>query len=86
MKVYVFESVTNRERYGFTTDSEGSNLPPNLGPWRRFKELEMNRGEHPRVGVRTEDVLNDIEKQGFHIDGATVVFSESVTHGPPPKK
>jgi hypothetical protein len=65
MKIYIYKR--NDGRYGFTPDSTGSNLPQNLLPWIFSKEVDMTHGEHPRIGVRTEDVLEGIEKNGYYV-------------------
>jgi len=86
MKVYAFNSTKNGELYGFTTDKTGANLPANLGPWRYHSEHNMNRGEPPRIAVRTEEVLDGIENKGFQVVGVKITVTESEGSGPRPKK
>jgi len=78
MRVHVFRG---RDRiFGITKDGDGNNLPPQYGPWNLQKTLDMERGEEPRAGVRTEDCLDDIEKYGFHVTDAHVRITESVVN------
>ena len=65
MKVYAFNSTKNGELYGFTTDKAGGNLPADLGPWRYHSEHNMNRGEPPRIAVRTEGSSTALRTKGF---------------------
>jgi hypothetical protein len=46
MLVYVFEGPMGV--YGFTEDPLGDNLPEADGPWKPFKQMDMNSGE-PRL-------------------------------------
>src|SRR5262249_1695454 len=66
MRVHVFESMTEPDLYGFTSDRSGNNLPPR-GEWKYFKTIEMSVGETPRWGVSTEKALEAIEKDGFYL-------------------
>jgi len=63
--------------FGCTRDAAGSNLPSQYGPWTLFKTLDMNRGEEPRPGIRTDECLDDVEKYGFHLTDAHVRITES---------
>lgn len=74
VKVYVFRGRGGA--FGFTQDASGSNLPSEPGPWKPFNELDMERGERPRIVVNTDEALDDIEKQGYHLQGVTIVLSE----------
>lgn len=76
MKVYVFKGKS--QIFGFTPDQSGSNLPSEHQPWKKFKELDIVRGETPRIAVNTDEVLDSIAKRGYHIQGATITFSEGV--------
>jgi hypothetical protein len=33
MKLYVFQSKVRPQRFAFTTDRAGANLPADMGPW-----------------------------------------------------
>ena len=63
MRVHVFESMTEPDLYGFTSDRSGNNLPPR-GEWKYFKTIDMAVGETPRWGVSTEKALEAIESDG----------------------
>ncbi len=76
MQVYVFNGKATI--YGFTADATGANLPASHGPWTPRNAVEMNRGETPRIAVDTDEALNNIEKHGFHLQGARI----DVTEGP----
>jgi hypothetical protein len=71
MKVYVFNGP--KRVHGFTEDATGANLPAQHGPWTAFTELDMNRGEPPRIVVNTDEALDDIEKQGYHLVQSQIV-------------
>jgi hypothetical protein len=64
MDVHVFLS---QGWQGFTTDPSGANLPANKGPWQKFKIINMNQGEAPRIGVRTSEALAAIKANGFYV-------------------
>ena len=59
MKVNVFKGRGNW--YAFAASNDGSVLPPENGPWVPWKILDMNRGEAPRVGISTEEVIDAIQ-------------------------
>ena len=44
MRVHVFESMTEPDLYGFTSDRSGNNLPPR-GEWKYFKTIDVAVGE-----------------------------------------
>jgi hypothetical protein len=76
MDVHVFRG--KGRVFGMTRDNEGKNLPAEYGPWVLQKTLDMNRGEEPRPGVRTDECLDDIDNYGLHITDAHVRITESV--------
>ncbi len=76
MKVYVFSGP--KRVFGFTEDVDGANLPTQQGLWKSFGELDMNRGETPRIAVNTDEALDDIERQGYHLVQTKIVTSETV--------
>lgn len=76
MKVYVFSAP--KRVFGFTENVGGVNLPTQLGPWKAFTELDMNRGETPRIGVSTDEALDDLEKKGYHLVETKIVVTEKV--------
>jgi hypothetical protein len=59
MRVNVFKGRGNW--YAFAASNDGSALPPGNGPWVPWKILDMNRGEAPRVGISTDEVLDTIQ-------------------------
>ncbi len=69
MKTHVFEGKGNS--YGFTQDSSGKNLPPEGAPWRAFKEIDLKPGED-RIGVKSDDVINGINKDGYYVTGVKI--------------
>jgi hypothetical protein len=48
---------SNLSFYGFSSDRDGNNLPPERGLWKYFKTIDMAVGETPRWGVSTEKAL-----------------------------
>jgi len=86
MKVYLFNSEKHRNMYGFTPDQTGGNLPKEFGPWSKFKELDVNPGEPPRAGVKTEDILDGIKRDGFHLARVEIKVTEAIVPDLPPKK
>jgi hypothetical protein len=75
MRVHVFESMTEPDLYGFTSDRSGNNLPPR-GEWKYFKTIEMAVGETPRWGVSTEKALEAIERDGFYLTTGQIRLEE----------
>ena len=65
MKVYIFQGSGNY--YGFTTKDDASDLDPSKGPWSLFKTQDMNRGEPPRIGISTDEVLDVLESGKSYI-------------------
>jgi hypothetical protein len=63
--VHVFKGAL--ENYGFTADPNGSNLPAEKGPWHKVRDTEMNRGDGPRFGVSTDDILDAFERGEAHV-------------------
>ena len=55
--------------FGFTLDEQGTNLPPQYGPWTTFKTIELYHDE-PYLGVDVSVCLDDISKYGFHLTDA----------------
>jgi hypothetical protein len=64
--------------FGFTEDSNGTNLPSQYGPWTAFKSLDLKRDAEPTPGVNTSECLDDIEKYGLHVTDAHVRFTGRV--------
>ena len=72
MKVYSLQSSKQRNIYGFTPDAKGTNLPAALAPWNKHGQHDVKIGEPPRIGVRTEDILAGIERDGFYLAGVSI--------------
>jgi hypothetical protein len=64
MKVNVFKGRGNC--YAFAASNDGSILPPESGPWAPWKIFDMNRGEAPRVGISTDEVLDAIQDENAY--------------------
>jgi hypothetical protein len=61
MQVFVWKGAGNW--YGFTPTDDSSCLAADKGPWRRFKEISMNRNEAgQRTGISSEEVLDAFDK------------------------
>jgi hypothetical protein len=60
------------DSYGFTDDPAGENLPTDLGPWTHKRDVNLKRGEK-RIGVDSDEVLDDIDDHGYHVTSAGVV-------------
>jgi hypothetical protein len=67
MQIHVFLGIGWQ---GFTADPSAANLPADKGPWRPFKIIDMNRGEHPQIAVNTDAVLDAIERDGFFLQAS----------------
>jgi hypothetical protein len=65
MRVNVFRGRGNW--YAFAASNDGSVLPSENGPWVPWKILDMNRGEAPRVGISTNEVLDAIQDGNAHL-------------------
>jgi hypothetical protein len=76
MLVHIFRGVGRV--FGFTEDSNGTNLPSQYGPWIAFKSMDLNRTAEPTPGVNTGECLDDIEKYGLYITDAHVRITERV--------
>lgn len=63
--------------FGFTAEADGSNLPPDHGPWTTFKSLEMEEGK-PQPGVDVDECIADVGAHGFHLTEAHVRITDRV--------
>jgi hypothetical protein len=76
MRVNVFRGRGNW--YAFAASNDGSVLPPGNGPWVPWKILDMNRGEAPRVGISTDEVLDAIQDgNAYLVEMKTEVVKET---------
>lgn len=73
MQVHIFRG--EGRVFGFTRDSDGSNLPASYGPWSTFKSVELARGQ-TQPGVNVGECLDDIEQHGLHVTDAHVRITE----------
>lgn len=69
MEVHIFDG---RDCIGLTPDASAGNLPPEHGPWKLSKTIDMKRGEKPRIGVNTDKALDAIESQGYYLTRAKI--------------
>ena len=68
MRVHVFESMTEPDLYGFTSDRSGNNLPPRGG---------MEVLQNDRYGSRRNpSALEAIEKDGFYLTTGQIRLEE----------
>ena len=65
MKLYGFSGSDGV--YGLTKDPTGGNLPPNMGPWKPFKDIDIEAADKGRIGIKPETVLADIAAHGYHV-------------------
>jgi hypothetical protein len=75
MLVHIFRG-TGRV-FAVTEDANGTNLPPQYGPWTAFKSLDLDR-DKPTVGMNTNECLDDIQKYGLHVTDAHIRITERV--------
>src|SRR5258708_38607277 len=76
MRVHVFENAIEPDPYGFSSDRDGNNLPPERGQWKYFKTIDMAVGKTPRWGVSREKGLEEIEKDGFFLTTREICLEE----------
>ena len=76
-EVYVFMCSANRNLHGFTCDSTGSNLPPDVcsGIWQLFKEIKLTIDSKRIMGSNPKDSVNKkIEKDGYFLNLSAFKF------------
>jgi hypothetical protein len=59
MRISVFKGRGNW--YGFTATDDGSDLPPDHGPWTAWKLLDMKPGQVPRWGITVDEVFDALQ-------------------------
>lgn len=74
-RIYVFKGAGND--YGFTANPNGNNLPADKGPWHQVRDTEMNRGDGPRFGASTDDVLDAVERGDACIASVRIQITET---------
>jgi len=70
MKIHIFQGQS--DTFGLTPDETGANLPPQHGPWKQFKVVEMKAGGRPLIGASPDEVLAAVEKEGFFLSNVSV--------------
>ena len=77
MTVHIFTCKESSNRYGFTPDISGKNLPiTNCSEWVFWKTRELEY-DKPILGIYVSSVLNLIIRDGFAIQESTSNLSES---------
>jgi hypothetical protein len=76
MQVFVYQSETYRDVFGFTPDSAGANLPADFGPWKPVGNTAMRTGE-VLVGVAggSDVVMDGIAQEGFYLGRTPISIS-----------
>ena len=70
-------TATGKKPEGFTDEERVA------GPWQLFREIDMVRGEsESRIGVRTDDVFDAIEKGSAYVTSVRI----QVTEEEPPRR
>ncbi len=72
MLVYIF--MRPRENlYAFTASEDGANLPNGQGRdrWERQGTIDLRTGKATDIGLDSERVILDIQKNGYHVAGLT---------------
>jgi hypothetical protein len=75
MVVHIFNCPNNSQRYGFTQNKEGINLPTEscIDGWTFWRTITLTRGV-PTLGIEVDSVIDMINNDGFAIQEATVNF------------
>ncbi|MFC0305180.1 hypothetical protein ACFSTI_20740 [Rhizorhabdus histidinilytica] len=76
MQIYIFAGKGGI--YGFTPDETGANLPKDYGVWTHHSTIGMQRGESSRIVVNTDECLNNIATQGYHLQSAKIETNTSL--------
>ena len=74
--MHVFENAIEPDLYGFSSDRDGNNLPPERGQWMYFKTIDIAVGKTARWGVSSEKALEAIEKDGFYLTTGQIRLEE----------
>lgn len=68
MKLYKFKPAPGKgNRAALTQDPTGANLPADGQPWQKIGETNVERGQGPRIGASSDDIIDGIEKDGVVI-------------------
>jgi hypothetical protein len=52
-------------RVALTSDPKGTNLPPDGAPWKQIGEINIERGQGPRIGASSDEIIELIERDGL---------------------
>ena len=68
MLVYIFMR-TRENIYAFTLSEDGANLPngQQSGRWELQGTINLHTGRPTDIGLSTEQVVLDIQKNGYHV-------------------
>ena len=68
MLVYIFMR-TRENIYAFTPSEDGANLPNGheRGRWELQGTINLHTGKPTDIGLNTEQVVLDIQKNGYHV-------------------
>ncbi len=65
MKCHIFWGRTNN--IAVTDNPDGNGLPVQHAPWVHKRTIEIYAGDGPRIGSSSAEIIDDIQKDGFHI-------------------
>ena len=78
MTIHIFTCSKSLNKYGFTPDNTGKNLPiSNCSEWVFWKTRELNYNI-PILGIYVNSVLDMIKSDGFAIQESTINLSETL--------
>ena len=65
MKCHVFLGKSGK--VAVTDNQDGASLPPQFAPWTHEKSIEIDADDGPRIGADSSEIVEDIQRNGFHI-------------------
>jgi len=74
MKIHCFKSLTKPDTYAFTADTDGTCLPQAIGPWKRFKFIDVDQINPPKIAGPLELILAGIEKDGYYVTSVPIAI------------
>lgn len=79
MTAKVFRCKTNQNRYGFTLDETGNNLPTQKCSkgWKFFLTIDIDNS-NSLLGANPKDIIDGIIKTGYYVAEVKVNFSENI--------
>lgn len=63
MQLQVYEDADGRQAIVKRADD----LPRRLEPWSFKKQIDVARGEGPRVGADSDEILDSVEREGVFV-------------------